>query len=92
MHIQHSNDKAGGRFFIETDNRSMAELTYTKTGTDRLSIDHTEVDKSLQGQGVGKELVHSAVEYARQEGLKIVPLCSYAKVVFENEPDLKDVL
>ncbi len=41
-------------------------------------IEHTEVDESLEGKGVGKQLVHTAVEYARTHNIKIstaVPLC-----------------
>lgn len=92
MHIQHSKNSKGGRFFIEKENTAVAELLYTNTAEDRITIDHTEVDENLQGQGIGKELVHKAVDFARQEGFKIVPMCTYAKAIFDREPELADVL
>jgi predicted GNAT family acetyltransferase len=50
------------------------------------------VDISLKGQGVGKKLLLSIVEKARKEDFKILPLCPFAKSLFNKLDDIKDVL
>jgi predicted GNAT family acetyltransferase len=55
-------------------------------------IDHTEVDEKLRGEGVGEDMVRAAVEYARENDLKINPACPYARKVIERTPELQDVL
>ena len=59
---------------------------------DRMVIEHTEVDESLRGRDVGLQLVENGVEYAREQHLKIVPLCEFAKKVIERHKELQDVL
>lgn len=48
--------------------------------------------KSLAGKGVGKELVLAAVQFARREKARIIPICSYAKKVLERTDEYADVL
>jgi len=55
-------------------------------------IDHTEVSDALRGTGAGKKLVTEAVEYAHMYNLKILPLCPFAKSVFEKTTEFEDVL
>ena len=70
----------------------MAEMTYTMPSTDKMIIEHTEVNDELKGQNVGYTLVHTAVEYARTHGLRIIPLCPFANSVFKKQPEFADVL
>jgi uncharacterized protein len=92
MHIKQQDDKKNGRFFIEQDGRTLAEMTYVWAGTDRLIIDHTEVDEALQGQGAGKLLLEQLVAFAREQGLKVIPLCPFAKKMFDRTPEYQDLL
>lgn len=55
-------------------------------------IDHTEVADALRGKNAGKQMVAAAVEHARKNNLKILPLCPFAKAVFNKTPDFQDVL
>jgi predicted GNAT family acetyltransferase len=55
-------------------------------------LDHTEVHDALRGRGVGQVLVLRAVEDARKEGFKIIPLCPFAKAQFERHPEWRDVV
>jgi predicted GNAT family acetyltransferase len=37
-------------------------------------------------------MVAKAVDYARENGIKIIPLCPFAKRVFDKEPGYGDVI
>lgn len=92
MEVKQKNDSSKGVFYIEQDGEKVAQMTYVWVGTNKIIIDHTEVGESLKGQGAGKLMVSKAVEFARQAGIKIVPLCPFAKNVFSKTPDYNDVL
>ena len=82
---------AKGAFYIEREGKRLAEMTYSIAGASAI-IDHTSVDDALRGTGAGKRLVGAAVAWARQEGIKILPLCPFARSVFEKTPGFADVL
>ncbi|MEP4534020.1 MAG: GNAT family N-acetyltransferase [Cyclobacteriaceae bacterium] len=90
--IQQENSDNKGRFFLPQEGKTLAEMTYSWAGTDRIIIDHTEVSDSLRGQGVGEQMVRMAVDFARAKGIHIIPLCPFARAVFQKNQELKDVL
>lgn len=92
MEIQHKDNGKKGAFFMEQHGEIVAEMTYVWTGKTGIIIDHTNVDVKLKGQGAGKKLVIKAIEFARENGLKIMPLCPFAKSVFDKEIAYRDVL
>jgi len=93
MNIIQDNNATRGAF-IAIDNEVEAGLmTYTWAGETKFIIDHTEVNEAFNGQGVGKKMVLAAVDFARKNNLKILPLCPFAKSVFLKQADeFKDVL
>jgi len=66
-------------------------MTYTVAGS-RVIIDHTEVSDLLRGTGAGRRLVEASVQWARSEGVKLMPLCPFARSVFDKTPEFRDVL
>ena len=88
--IRHESGERQGAFFIEREGRRVAELTYRMMGADAM-LDHTWVDPKLRGGGEGKSLVAAAVDWARQEHVKLVPACSYVRAVFDRTPEYADV-
>lgn len=80
-----------GRFYIDNDGKTVAEITYTTPNNEMFIIDHTFVDESLRGQNVGEQLVASVVALARQQERKIIPLCPFAKREFEKKASYADV-
>ena len=91
MKIQHKKFETNGVFYVEENDKHLAEMMYSDAG-DRIIISHTEVDSSLKGKGIGKQLVSAAVSYARENNIKIIPLCPFARSVFQKTPDYSDVL
>tara|TARA_R110001592_G_scaffold88299_1_gene260020 strand:- start:1251 stop:1529 length:279 start_codon:yes stop_codon:yes gene_type:complete len=92
MEILQKDDTKKGVFYVEKGNEILAEMTYIWAGTDRIIIDHTDVNVSLKGKGIGKQMVTKAVEFAREKGIKIVPLCPFARSVFDKVKEFNDVL
>lgn len=89
--IQDNNSKNG--IFKALENDILAgEMTYIWAGENKFIIDHTEVIPDFEGKGIGKKLVMQAVEYARENKLKILPLCPFAKSVFERTKEIQDVI
>lgn len=92
MEIKQINDTRRGYFEAIEDEKEAGKMTYTWAGDSKFIIDHTEVNEEFNGQGVGKKLVMAAVEYARTNNLKIIPLCPFAKSVFDKVEEIHDVL
>ena len=92
MDIQHEQSTSKGAFYVEENGARLAEMTYSKAGDALIIIDHTEVSDALRGKGAGKQLVSAAVDHARKNNLKILPLCPFAKSVFEKVKEFQDVL
>ena len=92
MEIQKKRTESGGEFFIEENGKQIALMTYKKSGDGVMTIDHTEVDPNLRGEGIGEDLIAEGVKFARENNLKIVPTCPFAKKVIDDTPELQDVL
>jgi len=92
MEIKNTNDGKRGVFYMEDNGAEIALMHYTFAGPGKMIIDHTEVNDAYEGKGLGKQLVKAGVEYARENHLKILPLCPFAKKIFELTPAFGDVL
>ena len=55
-------------------------------------ISHTGVEPAYEGKGIARKLVLKVIEAARAKGVKILPVCSYAKKLMTGKEDFKDVL
>lgn len=88
--MQVSHQPQANRFHTTVDGQQ-AQLTY-RLGEGRLIIDHTGVPGAIGGRGVAGELVRAALDFARSEGLKVVPACSYAAVYMQRHPQYSDLV
>ena len=92
MEIQQEKMGTKGSFYVEENEERMAEMTYVFAGDDKFIIDHTDVADSARGLGLGIKLVEHAVAYARENNLKILPLCPFARSVFNKHPEFSDAV
>jgi len=92
MKINHTEYESKGYFSATTNGTEAGKMTYSRAGAEKIIIDHTEVNPQFKGQGVGKHLVLAAVECARDQNIRIIPLCPFAKSVFKRIPEIRDVL
>ena len=90
--IVHRTHDHRGAFIFEVSGNALAEMAYTMANDHTMIIEHTEVDESLRGQGIGKTLQAALVDYVRENNIKVIPLCPFAKSYFERMKEWQDVL
>ena len=92
MEVKNKNDGKRGVFYIEDDGKEIGLMHYIFAGPGKMIIDHTEVNDEYEGKGLGMQLVKAGVAYARENNMKIIPLCPFAKKIFDITPAFADVL
>jgi predicted GNAT family acetyltransferase len=92
MIIEQHDQESKGYFKAVSEGKEAGRMTYSRAGESRIIIDHTEVNPEFKGQNVGKQMVLAAVEYARKNNIKILPLCPFAKSVIDRNTELQDIL
>ncbi|MEL6721446.1 MAG: GNAT family N-acetyltransferase [Bacteroidota bacterium] len=92
MLVQKQDDGKHGKFFILEKEEEVASMTFTWAGSDKIIIDHTEVQPSQKGKGLGLELLKAVVEEARTKALKVLPLCPFANAMMKKHTEFQDVL
>lgn len=75
-------------FVLRVDGERLGFLEYTRPDVGVLRIEYVEVDPSLRGTGLGRQLVEKAVAFARDANLRVIPICSYARSVMQRDPQL----
>ena len=48
---------------------------------------YVEVPPEARGHGVAAELSHTALEFARERGFKVIPICSYVAAYLRRHPE-----
>lgn len=91
MTIEHIKGDKTGYFKAIEDGIEAGRMTYYWKIEGQIIIDHTEVETSFGGRGIGKKLVLAGVDFARKNNIKIIPLCSFVSALFEKIEDLQDV-
>ena len=91
--ITRSETDSKGRYEARIEGRDgVGELTYSRMSPTRIIADHTGVDDSLRGRGVGEALVERLIQDARDEGVTIVPLCPFVRAQYRRHPEWSDVM
>jgi uncharacterized protein len=53
---------------------------------------HTEVPRAFERQGIAGRMATAALEYAKNEGLKVRSYCSYTTRFIKKHPEYQDLL
>ncbi|MBI9073390.1 MAG: N-acetyltransferase [Melioribacteraceae bacterium] len=80
------HDKENNRFVYSVDNIE-AQLKYHDLGNNTLEYYSTFVPNELRGQGIAGKLVKFAADYAKENGIKVVPTCSFVVKFYERNPE-----
>lgn len=80
------NSQRRGAFVIETAETRLAEMAVAISGGN-LIVYHTHVSDELRGKGIAPRLLENMVGYARENKIKVVPLCTFVHEQFKKHPD-----
>ncbi len=79
---------AASRFEARVDG-ALAVAEY-RIENGKMIFTHTEVPPEFRGRGIAEKLVLAGFRRAREQNLRIVPLCSYVAVVLRRHPEFAE--
>jgi predicted GNAT family acetyltransferase len=79
------NNPAEKRFEVTVEGH-LAMVQYIET-THNITFTHTEVPRALEGQGIGGRLAKTALDYALEKNLKILPTCPFVAAYIRRHPE-----
>jgi uncharacterized protein len=79
-----------GRFEIER-NGEVAYLEYS-VSPNVLELIHTEVPEKLRGMGLASSLAESALQWARENNLKVDVICPIVQEYVAKHPEYSDLV
>lgn len=85
------NNVEKSRFEADLGDGSLA-ITEYRLGVGTIVFTHTQVPSAHEGQGIGTALIRSALNFARERGLKVVPICPFFAAYLEKHPEERDLL
>jgi predicted GNAT family acetyltransferase len=85
-----TNNEEAQRFEAQVDGLR-AILTYRRF-PDRMVLNHTEVPRPLEGKGLAAKLARTALDFARVNQLRVVPLCPYIAAFIRRHAEYQDLV
>ena len=84
------HNPAASRFEAIVD-AALSMLVYARSPRDLVLL-HTEVPTSLRGRGIAGQLARSALDFAREQGLSVVPRCPFVAEYIRRHPGYADLV
>jgi len=91
MDIAIRHDEANRRFVADLGGQA-AELTYVERDAETVVFHHTFVPPGLRGGGVAGALAARALEWARDSGRRVIPVCPYVASFMQRHPEYESLL
>lgn len=76
---------------IKLDTNAAASLGFHVEGN-KMYLDSTYTPPKYRGRGIGSELVQASIEYAKKNGLIIVPVCEFAVEYFSKHKEYDNLV
>ncbi|MBK9925911.1 MAG: N-acetyltransferase [Anaerolineales bacterium] len=80
----------GEKCFETVIDGKLSKLDYIQDGKNFV-ITHVGVHPDLRGGGVAGKIVQAGLEYARENSLRVVPMCSYAAAYIRKHPEYAEL-
>jgi predicted GNAT family acetyltransferase len=85
------HDQSSRRFCVRLEDYE-ACLMYRQAGKD-LDLYHTYVPEIFRGRGIAERLCKAAFDHAKQQGLTVIPSCSYISDYYlKRHPELESMV
>jgi predicted GNAT family acetyltransferase len=78
------------KYTIAVEGKTVGLAEFADRGDQRVFY-HTEVDPEFGGRGLATILVKEALDGARSDGKRIVPVCSMVGTVLKKHPEFDDI-
>lgn len=92
VHIKREDNGDAGNFLIYKDGEIAGKMTYVWITDKLISIEHTKVKEAFEGKGLGGKLFNEAVGFARDNGIKIRPVCTFVLSKLKKDRSKTDVM
>ena len=79
-----------GKYTIAVEGKKVGLADFADRGDQRVFY-HTEIDPAYGGRGLASILIEQALNEARDEGKRIVPVCSMVGTVLKKHPEFDDI-
>jgi hypothetical protein len=86
--VMHEPDNK--RFVIYSEDKET--FVEYKMTNDKIDLYHTYSDPSLRGKGLAAHVVRAAMEFAKENNLKVIPTCSYVQSFVRRYDEYKDLV
>jgi len=84
-----THNEAESTFEVQIDGR-LSKLDYMRDGRNFV-IMHVGVHPDFRGQGLAGRIMEASLEYARQNSLRVIPMCSYAASYIRRNPQYAEL-
>lgn len=84
------HNPAKHRFELDVDGQTV--FTEYRIAGDVMTLYHTLTPPALRGRGLAARVVQAALQHARTQGLKVLPLCWYVSGHINEHPEFRDLL
>ena len=84
------HEKENERFVIYSEGNEVY-VEYSMIGND-INLYHTYTHPALRGKGLAAHVVRAALEFAKENNLKVVPTCSYVQAFIAKNDEYKELV
>ncbi len=85
------HDKQQQKFYSEKDGKE-SYIRYSMSNKETINILRTFVPPELRNKGLAGEIAKAALEYAKENNLKVIPTCSYVDYFIDKNKEYEKLL
>jgi len=88
--VQVRRNEEAGRFEVELEGETaFAQYQVLPEG---VLFPHTVVPEAFEGRGVGSALARAGLDWAREQGLKVLPACAFFAAYMQRHAETQDLV
>lgn len=84
------HEKENERFVIYNEGNEVY-VEYTMRNNE-IDLNHTYTNPALRGKGLAAHVVRAALEFAKENNLKVIPTCSYVQSFIAKNDQYKELV